>query len=323
MAGRTDNQEGYRFGFNGKENDGETSTQDYGFRIYNPALGKFLSVDPLTYEYPFYTPYQFAGNTPIRATDLDGLEANFEAVKVNKLEYTESGYSEANVNKFVINVLVSTWNGGVDMAEWGINSNVIYNLATNGSGFKHNLDIEKKIVNGGYNWILNTSWAQKKKDVIALLSDPHTYEDLFSAFIGGKLTPKIFKVVSTGLPATKAVAKAYNFYRKAGHTVESAMQHLDGIDFTKPVETVILKKGTKVMQWVKDGKVGKYFTEQTNGFQKNLGISDYKDRVLKTFEITEDVEVLKSTAGDYKGAKGGGTQYFGGDIKVKEVPYNR
>lgn len=48
---------------------------DYGFRIYNPAIGKFLSVDPLTKSYPMLTPYQFASNGPIWAIDLDGLEA--------------------------------------------------------------------------------------------------------------------------------------------------------------------------------------------------------------------------------------------------------
>ncbi len=67
----------YRYGFNGKENDTETLTQDYGFRIYNPTLGKFLSVDPLTKSYPWYTPFQFAGNKPIWAVDLDGLEELF------------------------------------------------------------------------------------------------------------------------------------------------------------------------------------------------------------------------------------------------------
>ena len=67
----------YRYGFNGKELDKEvsaTTTYDYGFRIYSPGLGKFLSVDPLMKEYPFYTPYQFAGNTPIQFIDLDGAE---------------------------------------------------------------------------------------------------------------------------------------------------------------------------------------------------------------------------------------------------------
>ncbi len=48
---------------------------DYGFRIYNPRIAKFLSVDPLTKSYPMLTPYQFASNTPIWAIDLDGLEA--------------------------------------------------------------------------------------------------------------------------------------------------------------------------------------------------------------------------------------------------------
>jgi hypothetical protein len=33
-----------------------------------------LSIDPLTQSYPWYTPYQFAGNKPIVAIDLDGLE---------------------------------------------------------------------------------------------------------------------------------------------------------------------------------------------------------------------------------------------------------
>jgi len=78
MSGRSWS-DGYRFGFNGKELDadgmgGHGSTYDYGFRIYNPAIAKFLSVDPLTASYPWYTPYQFAGNKPIIAIDLDGLE---------------------------------------------------------------------------------------------------------------------------------------------------------------------------------------------------------------------------------------------------------
>ena len=43
-------------------------------RMYNTRLGRFFNVDPLTKQYPELTPYQFAGNTPISAIDLDGLE---------------------------------------------------------------------------------------------------------------------------------------------------------------------------------------------------------------------------------------------------------
>ena len=81
---------GYRYGFNGKENDnevkGEGAQYDYGFRIYDPRTGRFLSTDPLKKNYPMLTPYQFASNTPIAAIDLDGLEAkvNIEVGYVNR-----------------------------------------------------------------------------------------------------------------------------------------------------------------------------------------------------------------------------------------------
>ena len=80
MPGRsfTANNSSYRYGFNGKEKDnevkGEGNQYDYGFRIYDPRVVRFLSVDPLTNKYPELTPYQFASNTPIQAIDLDGLE---------------------------------------------------------------------------------------------------------------------------------------------------------------------------------------------------------------------------------------------------------
>jgi RHS repeat-associated protein len=73
MPGRSYGSPG-RYGFNGKERDKEATQYDYGFRIYDPRLGRFKSVDPLFQSYPWYTPYQFAGNMPIWAMDLDGLE---------------------------------------------------------------------------------------------------------------------------------------------------------------------------------------------------------------------------------------------------------
>jgi RHS repeat-associated protein len=69
----------YEYGFNGKLKDNEWAGVgnhlDYGFRQYDSRIGRFISVDPLTKKFPFLTPYQFASNTPIWATDLDGREA--------------------------------------------------------------------------------------------------------------------------------------------------------------------------------------------------------------------------------------------------------
>jgi len=43
-----------------------------------------LSVDPLTRKYPWYTPYQFSGNKPIWAIDIDGLDEFI--FPINKLD---------------------------------------------------------------------------------------------------------------------------------------------------------------------------------------------------------------------------------------------
>jgi RHS repeat-associated protein len=83
MPGRKyDEGTGYRYGFNGKENDNEVKGKglqlDYGFRIYDPRMGRFLSVDPLVNKYPMLTPYQFASNMPTIAVDIDGEEAKIK-----------------------------------------------------------------------------------------------------------------------------------------------------------------------------------------------------------------------------------------------------
>jgi RHS repeat-associated protein len=69
----------YRYGFNGKEKDKDAGEgiQDYGMRIYDNRLGKFLSLDPLSDDYPELTPYQFASNSPIVLIDYDGEEGKW------------------------------------------------------------------------------------------------------------------------------------------------------------------------------------------------------------------------------------------------------
>jgi RHS repeat-associated protein len=79
MVGRSFDAAGstaYRYGFNGKENDnevkGEGNQQDYGMRIYDPRLGRFLSVDPLARNFPDASNYCYSANSPIFKVDVDG-----------------------------------------------------------------------------------------------------------------------------------------------------------------------------------------------------------------------------------------------------------
>ncbi len=68
----------YKFGFNGKDKvdeiHGEGNAYDFGARIYDDRLGRFLSIDPVTKSFPMLSPYQFASNSPVLCIDIDGLE---------------------------------------------------------------------------------------------------------------------------------------------------------------------------------------------------------------------------------------------------------
>jgi RHS repeat-associated protein len=104
MPGRKYNNGGkYRYGFNGKEKSDEVSGDgniyDYGFRIYNPRIAKFLSVDPLSDKYPFYTPYQFAGNSPILSLDIDGLEGDKNKNKTETSITIKVGTNKSDAKK--------------------------------------------------------------------------------------------------------------------------------------------------------------------------------------------------------------------------------
>jgi RHS repeat-associated protein len=66
----------YRYGFNGKEKeaDGTTDNYDFGARIYDGRLGRWMAVDPKSYKYPTLSNYQFTSNSPIFLYDPNGLE---------------------------------------------------------------------------------------------------------------------------------------------------------------------------------------------------------------------------------------------------------
>jgi RHS repeat-associated protein len=66
----------YRYGFNGKENDKSAGNDnyDYGARMYDGRLGRWLSVDPLEVKMPGWSPYNYCFNNPISLIDPDGRE---------------------------------------------------------------------------------------------------------------------------------------------------------------------------------------------------------------------------------------------------------
>ncbi|GEM_PF-7077269 len=76
--GRQLNPTDYKFGFNGMEKDNETqgtgNTYNFGARLYNSRLGRWMKVDPLAMKYPYLSPYHSMANNPILYVDPDGMK---------------------------------------------------------------------------------------------------------------------------------------------------------------------------------------------------------------------------------------------------------
>ncbi len=49
---------------------------DYGARFYDPSLGRFMTVDPMTEKFSHQSPYVYADNDPIRFIDFMGMNAD-------------------------------------------------------------------------------------------------------------------------------------------------------------------------------------------------------------------------------------------------------
>jgi len=76
MPGRDYTSDNYRYGFNGMEKDdkikGNGNSLDFGARIYDSRLGRWLSVDVERNKGPQYSSYIYSFNNPILFVDPDG-----------------------------------------------------------------------------------------------------------------------------------------------------------------------------------------------------------------------------------------------------------
>lgn len=133
---------------------------------------------------------------------------------------------------------------------------------------------------------------------------------------------------------------AFDFYRRHGMPESRIDSHLDGIDFRHPVEVRTIPRGTILSQYqVQGGQQGSYYS---NGgtTASELGINPQgqvlgpdgrpiigadgnpviADKVVTRWEVTEDIQVLQSTAapisdtwsvpGQPYNASGGGIQMY-------------
>jgi RHS repeat-associated protein len=135
MQFKSDTGGSYRYGFNGEELMNELSgdgmAYDLGERFYDGRLGKMFSLDPLSAQYPWQSPYAYCYNNPIWIVDVKGMGGGTErepATHTTKKGETLWGVSKDyyNQNKKEIGMswgnyweLVLKWNNGGDYGKTG------------------------------------------------------------------------------------------------------------------------------------------------------------------------------------------------------------
>lgn len=138
-----DDERQYRFGFNGMEKDNETygegNAYDFGARIYDPRLGRWLSLDPLMSKYPNISPYVYTANNPIIYKDFDGkdyvlvIDHKAKTITVAATYYVTEGDVQS---KAAAASGVKVWNS----------ASGVYSYNVNGESYTINFDLKVKEV---------------------------------------------------------------------------------------------------------------------------------------------------------------------------------
>jgi len=196
----------YRFGFNGQEKDndlyGEGNAYAFEYRIHDPRLGRFLSVDPVSSTYPWNSPYAFAENDVLRFIDLEGLE-------------TPSTPSTVKSDGIYTTAIDNTNTAGIfDHTKEPVHSaNKIPTATVGASGgegdskqFKYNLELYGP-------WVLPFYDVSKK----LIKGDRITWLDIGIEAAGfipfGKVVGKAYKVVAKSEFAEGAVKELVTFFK--------------------------------------------------------------------------------------------------------------
>lgn len=87
LPGNSDPSGKNKYQYNGKEFQSETNWYDYGARFYDPTLGKWHSIDPLTEITKNWSPYVYTNNNPVKFIDPNGMMTSSSGSEESREEY--------------------------------------------------------------------------------------------------------------------------------------------------------------------------------------------------------------------------------------------
>jgi RHS repeat-associated protein len=201
MPGRSytaPNQTAYRFGFNGKENDNEVkgngNSIDFGARMYDSRLGRWLSVDPLAHQFPHQSPYSAMDNNPINIIDPTGqsgepvIDKKNKTITVNQHLIFYGGKAQTQLSNKIASGVAAQWNGAhgrvtVDGVNYKVNFKVTYQtvseadaktMATGNTDVKNNfIRVEDGASSSKFQLGGNAGWFNTDDDIGSSTTPAH------------------------------------------------------------------------------------------------------------------------------------------------------
>lgn len=192
--------------YNDKElfEEGDLNWYDYGFRNYDAQLGRFTQLDPLTWEYPELTTYQYSGNDPIANVDLDGLEPKNVIKMLGSLSDQGINASSkllekgANAGKWLVSWIDKT--GVAQLRMFASKSMQIFSTALNIGAKVADVGLDFVPIAGGardiYRGVRDGNWIQAGIGALSIVAD------IFSFGSSSVVKGLIKNTVKEGVDAT-------------------------------------------------------------------------------------------------------------------------
>lgn len=220
-------ENGYRYGFNGKENDnevkGEGNQVAYENRIYDPRLGRWHSLDPLQKKYPNESNYTFVSNNPLVFSDVDGRDKIYTLTMITK-EGTVFTQKWREKDVFYYSKVPGKGFGNNRYFKQDILVNVVVDQRNGTGSYSQDLGVRNQIPAAFYYWNkVTTIDGSIFNSEIGSQTSGITFTSSFTLEVNG---PKTFAKIPTGEVYNIDALMAMNAYTKSGEPLKLKLDDL-------------------------------------------------------------------------------------------------
>jgi RHS repeat-associated protein len=289
------------YGYNDKElwEEGDLNWLDYGFRNYDPQIGRFLQIDPLSDDYADLSPYLYAYNDPIANVDEDGL---FASSALNAVGQAVNNTLPEVIVKSTIKKAASKSIGKIILTKIAENSVSLFgSLINSGNNF---VDKGKEI----YNRVsLNITLEDARTGTTfgeRFLKEAMSMENVFGGIASSEL--KIGR---------KAVATAFEKYETEQIVKEEAKTIYERVMSKGELDVTLEGEGKNLLRGGREGenffsKAGT-ISNDAKRVQQRLGL----DGKLRDYKVKFTIQNPKVKVSGPRTAKPGKTRTSGGGLE--------